>query len=438
MVKKTKFIYKSYDFIKKINSIELSFKYILKEEKEEITFNHLLSINTDKNINIDNIENIIFNIGLIEAINYWKLSIPKDFIIECGSITKEQQNWFKKLYYKGLGEFLYINNIKVNIDNFIIFHIQSNKEFVKIKCDVKNTPIIPIGGGKDSLVTYNLFKNELSDMFLLGVNPIEASKKILNLDINKSIFIKRVLDPKLSDFNKNGYLNGHVPFSSILGFIFIFVGLIYKCRYIVLSNESSAEESNTIFNKLEINHQYSKSLEFENDFRFYIKKYVTDDVEYFSFLRPLDEITIAKTFAKFSDFFQIFRSCNVGSKKNIWCSKCSKCLFTYIILCNFISDKNLDKIFNKKLFEDKELLNIFIQLFNKNQVKPFDCVGSYDEVNYMIQKKIDNYLVNNIKLPFLLDFYNKNTPHQIDYDFQIILDKNSNIPNKFINILKKI
>jgi len=428
-----KFVYESYKIVEDDVNISLIFTYKLIEQTRTSTFTHKLRIEKAKNITFDDeYANIVFHIGLIEAINYWKIATPKEFKIECGYINKEQIQWFKKLYYNGLGEFLYLNQISIIKDEFIDFKVDENGyKFKYIECETKDNNIIPIGGGKDSLVTYELLKDTFPNSYMFSMNPIVASQNILNQHPNNSIVLSRILDKQILEFNRDGYLNGHIPFSSIVGFISIWLGILYRTKYIVLSNESSANEGNVIFNDLEVNHQYSKSFEFENDFRGYIKDFITSDVEYFSFLRPLDEIHIAKLFSLTTKHFDTFLSCNVGSRKNIWCGKCPKCMFTYIMLCNFIEDEVLHKIFGKDMLDDIELESIFYQLFNDTEVKPFECVGTYDEVNYALQRKKKEYSKDN--MPYLLNQYTSATNQ--DYNFKVDY-KQTNLPQKFKEILE--
>jgi hypothetical protein len=429
------FVYRSYEILDDGETVSLIFNYELIEKNDITLFTHKLKLTKTEKISLEgDLNNIVFHIGMIEAINYWKIATPEDFIIRCGYLDDVQLQWFKKLYYNGLGEFLYINDISITLDDFINFIFEGKKEkFNYIKQDTKENNIIPIGGGKDSLVTYELLKDSFPDSYMFSMNPIKASQNILDQHPDNSIILSRVLDSKILTFNKNGYLNGHIPFSSILGFISIWLGLIYKTRYIVLSNESSANEENIIFNGLKVNHQYSKSLEFEDDFRAYIKDYITADVEYFSFLRPLDEIHIAKLFSQTKKHFHTFLSCNVGSRKNIWCGKCPKCMFTYIMLCNHIDNKTLFEIFGKDMLDDKELIGTFDQLSKSHEVKPFECVGTYDEVNYAIQQKIKEYANND--LPYLLAQYDNSSTQE--YNFIIDYENNNNLPKKYKNILKE-
>jgi len=110
------------------------------------------------------------------------------------------------------------------------------------------------------------------------------------------------------------------------------------------------------------------------------KKYLAKDLNYFSFLRKYSELQIAKIFVKYPQYFNVFSSCNRGlilGKR--WCNDCPKCLFTYLILSPYLKEKQLIKIFGKNLLEDKNLLPILKKLTGKKGVKPFECVGTYEE-----------------------------------------------------------
>jgi hypothetical protein len=430
-----KFVYKSYEIKDTQNSIILEFHYQLQQKSEVTDFKHKLTLAKSDKIATDfELDNSVFHIGLAEAISYYKIATPKEFIIECGFLNDAQKKWFKKLYFNGLGEFIYLNQINITEDTLVDFITPNQKAFEKTALLTQENNIIPIGGGKDSLVSYELLKEAFPNSLMFSMNPIVASKKVLDAHADNAIELKRELDlEKIFDFNKRGYLNGHIPFSSIVGFISIWLGLTYKTRYIVLSNEASANEENIVYNGQKINHQYSKSVEFENDFRWYVKNFITEDVEYFSFLRPLDEIHIAKLFSTVArEHFSTFRSCNVGSKKNEWCGKCPKCLFTYIMLCNYIEDNLLREIFGKDMLDDAELQELFDGLSKSDEVKPFECVGTYDEVNYALTKKYHSYTKE--QLPYLLRTY---VPKNIAYDLDVHYDRENNLPEKFKEVLKQ-
>ncbi|HPE40840.1 MAG TPA: hypothetical protein PLI77_07110 [Bacteroidales bacterium] len=349
----------------------------------------------------NSLDGFIFQIGLIELISYWKSVCSPIIHIHPYKLTPKMVEWWKKLYYKGLGEFFYQNSILLNPADFIQFAFDKNAPHAKDLYYHRMKPskqiIVPIGGGKDSVVTLEHYVPN-HNVIPLIMNPRGATyecAKIAGFDSIQSIFIiEREIDPRLLKLNQIGYLNGHTPFSALLAFYSVLVGYITNTRKIALSNESSANEAT--IPGTDINHQYSKSHEFEIDFQFYVKKFMNHCVDYFSYLRPYSELQIAQMFANYPQYHHVFRSCNAGSKKNIWCCNCSKCLFAYIILSPFIEDSKMIQIFGEDLLNKEQLITFFDELTGIAPNKPFECVGTIDEVNealHMIIKSRENKLL---------------------------------------------
>lgn len=348
---------------------------------------------------------LVFNIGMIELISYWKCTCSPTIVVKPYALTNGQIAFWKKLYYNGLSEFFYINGIDATIDNFLIINALSEKVLSKTSFDTNDIFIVPIGGGKDSVVTLELLSQAGKDICPMIINPRGATLEcaaIAGYDRESFIEIKRTIHPLLLKLNAEGYLNGHTPFSAMLAFHSLLVAALTGRKHIALSNESSANESTIVGTN--VNHQYSKSLEFENDFRKYVSDYITDDINYFSFLRPLSELQIAMLFAKNDKYFGVFKSCNVGSKTDIWCGSCPKCLFAYIILSPFIEPELLSGIFGKPMLDDPSLQLYFDQLTGVMPTKPFECVGTVDEVNTALAMTIKRYYSISDR-PYLLKNY---------------------------------
>ncbi len=332
-------------------------------------------------INKNQLDTILFNIGMIELISYWKLACPKKVYVSPFKLDANQILWWKKLYFNGLGEFFYLNGIKENVNDFMEIICESDVVCEKVDVSLKETTLVPIGGGKDSVVTVESLKNKMPIIPLI-INPRGATKEcveVAGFSMEQTAVIKRNLDATMLRMNNEGFLNGHTPFSAMLAFYTLLIGFVTSSKYIALSNESSANEPTVP--DTEVNHQYSKSIAFENDFRDYVEKYISSEIQYFSFLRPINEIQIASLFAKNKDYYKVFKSCNVGSKTDSWCGKCPKCLFTYLIMSPFIPEEELIEIYGGNLLKDNDLLPILKQLKGEVEVKPFECVGTIEEVN---------------------------------------------------------
>lgn len=70
--------------------------------------------------------------------------------------------------------------------------------------------------------------------------------------------------------------------------------------------------------------------------------------------------------------------------------------------------EKLVNIFGEDLFEKENLLDIFLGLTGNAENKPFDCVGTYEEVNFAISKTIKNVENSGLEIPFLLRYYKDN------------------------------
>lgn len=438
------FIFEDYSVNEDDNYIYLNFKFSIPNLKDfspniKIKKKDYIKISTKNNITANK---LAFHIGLVELISYWKCTCSPNVIIKCGNLDDNQIEWFKKLYFYGLGELFYQNNIHTTIKEFMNIKTIGTtvEEDSNIKENDYNGYIIPIGGGKDSVVTIENIPLKEDDYCLI-INPKPVTldcAKVSGFKDNNIIEIERKIDIGLIELNSLGFINGHTPFSSLLAFISYFVAYLTNKKYIALSNESSANESNVLGEK--INHQYSKSYEFENDFYNYTKKYLQIPIKYFSFLRPLNELQIAKLFSKYEKYHKIFKSCNVGSKEKEWkwCCKCPKCLFVYTILSPFLYKEKLLNIFGNDLFEDKELLETFIELAGYGKTKPFECVGTFEEVKFAISTTIENIERKNEKLPYLLQYYKDNFKLvDLSIDITKRYNNTNNLTEELNNILKE-
>jgi UDP-N-acetyl-alpha-D-muramoyl-L-alanyl-L-glutamate epimerase len=383
-----------------------------------------------------------FNIGMIELISYWKAASSPKVLIKPHALDQRQIAFWKKIYFNGLGEFFYLNGIMHPDEESFMEIIAEGPPVTCPEFDLNaSSALVPIGGGKDSVVTLELLRRGGIDCLPLILNPRGATLSCIKAAgyTEKEIFIiKRTIHPLLLELNEKGFLNGHTPFSAMLGFNTILAAVLSGRKHIALSNESSANESTVEGSS--INHQYSKSFEFEEDFRNYVRQYISPKPNYFSFLRPVSELQIAELFSRFDNYHDVFRSCNVGSKTDSWCGSCPKCLFTYTILSPFLSRERLKEIFGKELFSDLTLKHYLEERTGMVNVKPFECVGTIDEVNASLQQTIA--LSDKTDLPSLLDYYyHSSTYSSLDpsqfkkllLDFEI----EHNLEPRFESILKK-
>ncbi len=388
------------------------------------------------------IQKLVFSIGMVELTSYWKITCSPLVEIHAAGLDDKQIAWWKKQYYWGLGEFFYTNGIEISMDEFM--HI---KTLGNAFADSKGTHIaegclIPVGGGKDSIVTMELLKKHSGRQYAYILNNRGATQDSVDtagFDDAHVVKVRRTLDARMLKLNQEGFLNGHTPFSALVAFSATLFAYVNHLRYVVLSNEDSANESTVA--GTQINHQYSKSFDFERDFHQYEKQYINSGVSYFSLLRGWSEFQIAREFARHPQYFSIFRSCNAGSKQDAWCCSCPKCLFVYLILSPFIENERLKTMFGEDLLEKTVLYDTLEKLVGYQKEKPFECVGSRAEINTAICLTIQSLQKRSAKLPALLAHY-ISLPQYEEYKhqknrYENYFNEQNLIPELFLPLVKE-
>lgn len=377
------FSYKSFDVEKYEGNIRVRYVFV---QDDDIQFRPEWIFPFDYNEYLTEnkafYDTAFFNLGMAELVSYWKACASGVISVECGSLDDWQTRWWRKLYFNGLGEFFYRNGIEVSEETFV--HIRSAASDlppVRYRGSTEGF-LIPVGGGKDSCVTMQLLSDMRTESRCFVVNALPAAvntAKASGFSDDEIFICRRRLDRRIIELNEKGYLNGHTPFSAVVACSAFICAALSHRRYIVLSNESSANDS--YVKGASVNHQYSKSFEFENDFRAYAGRCMPSDIEYFSLLRPLNEWNIVRRFVRYPEYFGIFRSCNLGSMENKWCCRCSKCLFVYIMLSPFLPQAELERIFGANLLADPDMVKFLDGLVCENFDKPFECIGTREEIN---------------------------------------------------------
>ncbi len=432
------FIYHSYEFLKDEGNTVLRFHFSIDEY--DFTPQWSFPFDIPDRCNKRLVEDIAFSLGMAELVSYWKCCCAPNVEVRCGYLTDWQKNWWKKLYFNGLGEFFYRNGITPDFDSFMTISSADTPAKAPSTETSKQLSgiLVPIGGGKDSVVSVELLKSINADIYPYIINPRGATLgcvEAAEIPSDKTVGVRRTIDKTLLELNKQGYLNGHTPFSAVVAFSAELFAAIKGYRYIALSNESSANEA--YVDGTTINHQYSKSTEFERDFREYCETSYSyaEYPEYFSLLRAWSEWQIAREFVKHPQYFSVFQSCNLGSKTDVWCGECAKCLYVYILLAAFLTDDVLVKIFGCNMLEKQHLSDMFDGLVLDGEDKPFECVGTRDEIRLSLEMALK---LRGATAPVLLRRYagfkeigGFNIP-----DLDKFFDNDNFIPAEFLPLLK--
>ena len=325
---------------------------------------------------------------LLTGVSYYKAAGPP--VIDLGDerLTAGERALLRQFYVDGLGEYAFRNDLDLSTVEFSARSAAPSP----VRASVDNDrPLVPFGGGLDSIVTTELVRARRSDTALFVVSragdrfdAIEDAALATGLPVVRA---GRALDAQILNSRALGFRNGHVPVTGILSAIAVMAAVLAGRGTVVMSNEWSASMGNVDVGGRLVNHQYSKSYAFEAAFRAVLAETFTDGPDYFSLLRPLSELRIAQLFREMPQYHRVFRSCNRAfhidraQRLDHWCGVCDKCCFVDLILAPFLAASELDAIFSgHEPLRNASLGQQFRTLIGRtSDFKPFECVGDVDE-----------------------------------------------------------
>ena len=236
------------------------------------------------------------------------------------------------------------------------------------------TTLVFFGGGKDSLVMYDLFskagipfstltcshtifgrstiQQQLSDKVLEKLQP--HSKGHVN---HKVCMLEDFLDsPVLLSLGKKlrikSLILSEVPpalFASLP------VVLYYGYASITMGNERSSNAGNLLWESTgeEINHQWQKANESEVLFCNYIQQELISNVHFFSALQPIHDAVIFSIAESCMDIAVHTHSCNMHKP---WCKHCPKCCYVWLMFMAYFPCDVINSMFQGDNLKMKNVL----------------------------------------------------------------------------------
>jgi hypothetical protein len=331
---------------------------------------------------------------LLAGVSYYKTGAPP--VIDLGetALTDRERDFLLEFYRSGLGEYAYRNGLDLS-DLVIRADPAGYPPASPASATPRETgrPLIPFGGGIDSIVTVEGVRTRTSDIALFVVSrpgdrfaAIERPAAVSGLPVIRA---GREIDPQLFRSGELGFLNGHVPVTGVISAIAVLAAVLHGRDAVVMSNEWSASVPTIEHAGRPVNHQWSKSAAFEASFRELLRADPAVLPGYFSALRDRTELWVGERFAELTQYHATFRSCNrafpldPAKRLDHWCGHCDKCCFIDLILAPFMSAGQLRAVFaadggGAEPLENPDLKPKFETLLGSG-TKPFECVGEVNE-----------------------------------------------------------
>ncbi len=317
----------------------------------------------------------------VAGVSYFKLAAPGSVAFSDDGPPPAAARLLEALYSEGLGEFAVVNGLE---------HLP-RPSFGSISAPAPRAVapalrrvLVPVGGGKDSAVAIEIVRRSGLDLSLFSVGtatPIDATVEAAGLP---RLLVHRQIDGQIGELNRRGALNGHVPITAIVSCVALLTASLNGFDAIAFANERSASAGNTVFDGVEVNHQFSKSARAEELLRDAVAE-SGSGIQIFSVLRPASELAIGRAFARLTRYHSAFTSCNRmfhldhSLRAASWCCDCDKCRFVFLVLAPFLDPEAMSGIFGRDMLRDDSQYRGFALLTATGGPKPFECVGEAEE-----------------------------------------------------------
>ena len=301
---------------------------------------------------------------LLAGVSYYKTAAPPVIDLGDTALTERERVFLREFYLSGLGEYAYRNGLDLSD-----LRIKAPAPALQpagggteppmagpLPQPARSPrPLIPFGGGIDSIVTVEGVRQRTDDIALFVVNrpgdrfaAIERPAAVSGLPVIRA---GREIDPQLLRSAELGFRNGHVPVTGIISAIAILAAILNDRDAVVMSNEWSASVPTLEHDGRQVNHQWSKSAAFEASFRELLKA----DPRACPTTSPRSATAPScgsgRRFANLTQYHGTFRSCNrafhIDTRRRLdhWCGQCDKCCFIDLILAPFMSAQQLRAVF---------------------------------------------------------------------------------------------
>jgi UDP-N-acetyl-alpha-D-muramoyl-L-alanyl-L-glutamate epimerase len=330
----------------------------------------------------------------VAGVSYYKAAVPPDVACETGDPPPATSDLLAALYSEGLGEFAFVNGLP-GLPRPEFPRSSASAPRARPARHRPRRVLVPVGGGKDSAVAIEIVRASRLDSALFSIGNAPAIEGTVREAGLPRLLATRSIDPRLIELNRAGALNGHVPITAIVSCAALLTAALNGFDTVALANERSASAGNTTLDGVEVNHQFSKSLQVERLLSAAVAE-VAPDVQIFSALRPASELSIARAFARLEQYHAVFTSCNrifkldPALRLTSWCCDCDKCRFVFLILAPFMEPDALQQIFGRKMLDDERQYAGFALLTATGGHKPFECVGETEEVLAAIRLLADD------------------------------------------------
>jgi len=353
-------------------------------------------------------------LAIVESFSYWKAFCSPVIEVALPAPGEAELAWWRSFWPGAMGEFFYRNGIDFTAPGFLDIRAArpAERACAAGRADpgrrageppreaagpgdepARETgeavpPLVLFSGGKDSLaLTLAIRDGGASPADFLLYNPVPGQRALAGSLAagGRMLVLRREILPELLALNEAGHPNGHTPFSAYLAIAAMLAGYLRGSRLAVAGNSRSDDEPNVeSYLGRPVNHQWTKSYEFEAALRDYRDRWLPGAPVYSSPLRPVFELQIIASLAGDVDAYLRTASCN-RTRGDGWCLSCAKCAWVFLATSALFGHETAIRKTGGDVFANPGLAGLFARMAGLGGPKPFECTGTQDEVRAAIR-----------------------------------------------------
>ena len=213
----TEFRYIAADFTAEDFSYSFSFELVSPTETHQFTERiAFTTVRPEHEVDWPRVRSIAIMLGAVVGLSYYKVAAPPSYVIALEGMTQAGVDYLQVALREGLAEYAYRNEFPGLLSPEIVLEAPLAEQW---PVDQHLTPsgdqLVPIGGGKDSVVTVELLAAARMHPVQFAVNPNKIMYRVGRIKGHPVLAASRSLDPHLLELNAVGALNGHVPVTAM-------------------------------------------------------------------------------------------------------------------------------------------------------------------------------------------------------------------------------
>ena len=337
---------------------------------------------------------LIRALAVIEAFSYWKALCSPVIEVALPAPDAAELDWWQAFWPGAMGEFFYRNGIDYTDPGFLVIKAAADPEPAgpagagsRDGRAHEGPPLVMFSGGKDSLALTRVIRSRGAPADFFLYNPAARQRGLAESLAGGGRFVevRREILPGLLQLNAAGHPNGHTPFSAYLAIAAMLAGYLRGSQFVVAGNSRSDDEPNVeSYLGRPVNHQWTKSYEFEAALSAYRDRWLPGAPAYSSPLRPLYELQIIASLSGDIDDYLRTASCNRVRGEG-WCRSCAKCAWVFLATAALFGHDCAIRKTGADMFADPRLAGVYAEMAGLAGSKPFECTGSEDEVRTAIR-----------------------------------------------------